>query len=176
MAANRIRNTTPRMASVVYHSSFFGWMQISTFTRMNLSSDLTGSFYTFQDSWVIRLIFLSFSRFMLSLSINSEKWIPNAKKNKKLVLYLTIMDVLVFLEVALFLLLPITKAIFFISSPHNPLHPRQILPTAYDLNQNGFLNLIFLIFLVWTGCMSWYTIMLFAVMGTIYMGETTRDS
>lgn len=79
------------------------------------------------------------------------------------------MDTIVFFEVVPLLLLPLTKVIFYISSQNSPLHPKQLLPRVFGLNENVILSFAFIAFLTWTASVAWYTIMVFAVMGTIYI-------
>lgn len=97
--------------------------------------------------------------------IFSEKWMPICHPETNPILKLLV--ILVHLEIAGFALIPFATTFYFITSPENGVHPRQVFLPACVKNDPVFVSASLLGVTIIAG-MTWYLVMLCVVIATLY--------
>lgn len=85
--------------------------------------------------------------------------------------YSALLDFFIFIQVVLMLILPFSTTLFFIFSPNSSAHPRHIIPDGYAFKDSFIFGLMSVLFATWSACACWYAIMVYVVLGTIYIGN-----
>ncbi|XP_021957118.2 uncharacterized protein LOC110853180 [Folsomia candida] len=109
-------------------------------------------------SRALNLIFGYFPRF-------HKKWMPICHPETNPILKLLV--ILVHLEIAGFALIPFATTFYFITSPENGVHPRQVFLPACVKNDPVFVSASLLGVTIIAG-MTWYLVMLCVVIATLY--------
>ncbi|OXA61343.1 hypothetical protein Fcan01_01380 [Folsomia candida] len=110
------------------------------------------------------------NRFLYYFQCFKQKWIPKVH-DANLALYSKMLDMLILLTVSTCILFPLTITFYFTFFPNSAIYPGNIVPGGHLMKDNLLFKLICVSYCTWLACMTWYSIMSFVVMGTIYIAS-----